>query len=223
MAIPGAGPWTCAVLWDALVCRLQAEGRQHLVPAGYPQRSEQCHPQGPRVTAQSLAGAVRFPGLVIIVSFLPRNAAPGPGPDTALSLADVAEPPAPRCQAMETQVSLEREPTTFNTSQASPSLQGHAVGLTSWHRGQRLYPGRNEEHNVLEGDSRIIYCTKIKGGMQKGIGRFKAAPMAQHHVDVSCSLFHGVNLELGRGTTAFWLSAGGNYRGSSAHGLYNLP
>lgn len=103
-----------------------------------------------------------------------------------------------------------------------PSLQGHEVGLTSWHRGQRLYPGRNEEHNVLEGDSRIIYSTKIKGGMQKGIGRFKAAPMAQHHVDVSRSLFHGVNLELGRGTTVFGSSTGGNCLVSSAHGLYNL-
>lgn len=80
-----------------------------------------------------------------------------------------------------------------------PWLQGHTVGLTSWHRGQGLYPGRNEEHNVLEGDSGIIYSTKIKDGMQKGIRRFKAAPMAQHHVDVLCSLFRGVNLEPGRG------------------------
>lgn len=104
-----------------------------------------------------------------------------------------------------------------------PFLQGHAVGLTSWHRGQGLYLGRNEEHNVLGGDSSIIYSPKIKGGMQKGVGRFKAAPMAQSHVDVSCNLFHGVNLQLGRGPAAFWLSTGGNCHVSSACGLYNPP
>lgn len=109
----------CPVLWDALVCWLRG-----LVPSGYLQRHEQCHPRGPRVTAQSLAGAVRFPGLVIIVSFSPRNAALGPGPDATLSLAAVAEPPGPRCQAMETQVLFEREPPTFNTSQASPFASG---------------------------------------------------------------------------------------------------
>ena len=149
------------------------------VPAAWPAVS----PAGPCVTAHSLPGALRFPGLVIIVPFLPRNAAPGPGPGATLLLADMAEPPAPWCQAMETQIPLEREPPAFNTSQASPSLPGHAVGLTSWHRGQWLYPRRNEEHNVLEGDSGIIYSPKIKGGMQKGVGRFKADPVDQHHVD----------------------------------------
>lgn len=65
-----------------------------------------------------------FPGLVIIVSYSPRNAAPGAGLDAMLSLADVAEPLAPWCQAMETQVPLEREPPAFNASQASPLAAG---------------------------------------------------------------------------------------------------
>lgn len=56
---------------------------------------------------------------------------------------------------------------------------------SDWHRGQRLYLGRNEEHDVLEGESGIIcniYGTKIKKGMQCGAGRLGAAPVAQPHV-----------------------------------------
>lgn len=85
-------------------------------------------PNGPCVPAQGLAGAGTFPGLVIIISFLPRNAAPGHRLDATLSLADMAELLAPWCQVTETQVSLEREPPTFNASQASP----FAAGTHSW-------------------------------------------------------------------------------------------
>lgn len=41
-------------------------------------RSPALSPAGPCVTAQSLTGVLSFPGLVIIISFLPRNAAPVP-------------------------------------------------------------------------------------------------------------------------------------------------
>lgn len=54
---------------------------------------------------------------------------------------------------------------------------------TSWHRSRILYLGRKEEQHVLEGDSRIIYSTRIKDGTQRH-GRFRAvrfciAPMGR--------------------------------------------
>lgn len=93
------------------------------------------------------------------------------------------------------------------------------LGVTGWHRGQRLDPGRNEEHDVPEGGSRIIYSPKMKAGMQEGFGRCRAAPVLGSAWALGPFSSRGWGEALG-----LWgLSARGNCWLTAARSLSSLP